>query len=72
MKRLNKQIAAYTQQLRLGEIQMAYKGILAFIGKLRAAFIKKYPPLRCQQHLSGIFGYIESISCLLQEVQKQS
>ncbi len=43
MKTLNKQIAAYTQQLRLGEIQMAYKGILGFIGKLRAAFIKRYP-----------------------------
>ena len=56
MKRLNKQIAAYTQQLRLGEIQMAYKGILAFIGKLRAAFIKKYP----HYDVSNIYqGYLD-------------
>lgn len=55
MKRLNKQIAAYTQQLRLGEIQMAYKGILAFIGKLRAAFIKKYPHYDVSNIYQGIW-----------------
>jgi ABC-type transport system substrate-binding protein len=56
MKTLNKQIAAYTQQLQQGEIQIAYKGILEFIGKLRAAFIKKYP----HYDVSSIYqGYLD-------------
>ncbi len=56
MKTLNKQIAVYTQQLQQGEIQIAYKGILAFIGKLRAAFIKKYP----HYDVSSIYqGYLD-------------
>lgn len=56
MKMLNKQIAAYTQQLQQGEIQIAYKGILAFMGKLRAAFIKKYP----HYDVSNIYqGYLD-------------
>ncbi len=56
MKTLNKQIAVYTQQLQQGEIQIAYKGILPFIGKLRAAFIKKYP----YYDVSSIYqGYLD-------------
>ncbi|MDD3307835.1 MAG: hypothetical protein PHO29_12170 [Acetobacterium sp.] len=56
MKTLNERIAAYTQQLRLGEIQIAYKGILEFIGKLRAVFIKKYP----HYDVSSIYqGYLD-------------
>ncbi len=56
MKTLNKRIAAYTQQLRLGEIQIAYKGILKFMGKLRADFIKKYP----HYDVSNIYqGYLD-------------
>ncbi len=56
MKTLNKRIAAYTQQLRLGEIQIAYKGILEFMGKLRANFIKKYP----HYDVSNIYqGYLD-------------
>ena len=56
MKTINEQIAAYTQQLQQGEIQIAYKGILAFIGKLRAAFIKKYP----HYDVSNIYqGYLD-------------
>lgn len=43
MKTLNQLIEEYTCHLRLGEIQAAYKGILAFMGKLRADIIKKYP-----------------------------
>ncbi|HSI66108.1 MAG TPA: hypothetical protein VK947_01755 [Planococcus sp. (in: firmicutes)] len=43
MKTLNQLIREYTSQLQHGEIQVAYKGILEFMGKLRAAFIKKYP-----------------------------
>ncbi|AFA50118.1 DUF7000 family protein [Acetobacterium woodii] len=56
MKTLNEQIESYTQQLRRGEIQIAYKGILAFMGKLRAAFIKKYP----HYDVSNIYpGYLD-------------
>lgn len=56
MKTLNQQIAAYTQQLQLGEIQIAYREILAFIGKLRADFIKKYP----YNDVSNIYqGYLD-------------
>ncbi len=43
MKNLNQLIDEYTYQLQQGEIQTAYKGILDFIGKLRADFIKKHP-----------------------------
>ncbi|MBT2582840.1 hypothetical protein [Planococcus sp. ISL-109] len=43
MKTLNQLIHDYTGYLRQGEIQAAYKGILEFIGKLRADFIGKYP-----------------------------
>lgn len=56
MKTLNKLIEEYTQQLRLGEIQIAYKGLLEFMGKLRAAFIKKYP----YYDVSNIYqGYLD-------------
>ena len=56
MKTLNKLIEEYTQQLRLGEIQIAYRGILEFIGKLRADFIKKYP----HYDVSNIYqGYLD-------------
>ncbi len=43
MKTLNQLISDYTCHLQQGEIQLAYKGILEFIGKLRVDFIKKYP-----------------------------
>ncbi|SHE78532.1 DUF7000 family protein [Alkalibacter saccharofermentans] len=43
MKTLNQLISDYTCNLQQGEMQVAYKGILEFIGKLRADFIKKYP-----------------------------
>lgn len=58
MKTLNKLIEEYTNQLRLGEIQIAYKGILEFMGKLRAAFYQKIPTLRCKKHIPRISGYI--------------
>jgi hypothetical protein len=42
--------------LQQGEIQLAYKGILEFIGKLRADFIKKYP----HYDISSIYqGYMD-------------
>ncbi len=43
MKTLNELIEAYTHHLHQGEIQVAYKGIMDFFGKLRAELIKKYP-----------------------------
>lgn len=43
MKTLNQLINDYTCHLQQGEVQIAYKGILEFIGKLRADFAKKYP-----------------------------
>lgn len=56
MKTLNRLISEYTCHLRQGEIQIAYKGILEFIGKLRAALIKKYP----HYDISGIYqGYMD-------------
>lgn len=56
MKTLNKRIEAYTHQLQLGEIQIAYKEILAFMGKLKVAFVKKYP----HYDVSNIYqGYLD-------------
>ena len=43
MKALNQLISEYTCHVQRGEIKAAYKGILEFIGKLRADFIKRYP-----------------------------
>jgi hypothetical protein len=43
MKTLNDFIQNYTDHLRQGEIQVAYKGIFEFLGRLRSDCIKKYP-----------------------------
>ncbi len=56
MKTLNQLIDNYTCHLQQGEIQFAYKGILEFIGKLRADFIRKYP----HYDISSIYqGYLD-------------
>ena len=56
MKTLNELIEEYTHHLQQGEIQIAYKGILEFLGKLRAEFIKKYP----HYDVSSIYqGYMD-------------
>ena len=56
MNNLNQLIANYTQALNQGEIQIAYKGIMEFMGKLRAELIKKYP----EYQVSGIYqGYMD-------------
>lgn len=56
MKTLNHLISDYTTLLQQGELQLAYKGILEFMGKLRADFIKKYP----QYEISSIYqGYMD-------------
>jgi hypothetical protein len=43
MKTLNQLICEYNSHLQQGEIQTAYKGIMEFIGKLRADVTKKFP-----------------------------
>lgn len=43
MKTMNQLIGEYTNQLKQGEMQIAYKGILDFVGKLRGDFTKQYP-----------------------------
>ena len=56
MKSLNELIEEYTHHLQQGEIQIAYKGIIDFLGKLRAEFIKKYP----HYDVSSIYqGYMD-------------
>ena len=56
MKTLNDLIESYTHHLQQGEIQVAYKGIIEFLGKLRSEFIKKYP----HYDVSSIYqGYMD-------------
>ena len=56
MKTLNELIEGYTLQLQQGEIQIAYRGILEFIGRLRADYIRKHP----HYDVSGIYqGYMD-------------
>lgn len=56
MKTLNELIKGYTHHLKQGEIQMAYKGILEFLGRLRAEFIKNNP----HYDVSSIYqGYLD-------------
>ena len=43
MKTLNQLINDYSRHLQEDNIQIAYKGILDFIGSLRSDFINKYP-----------------------------
>ncbi len=43
MKTLNQVIKEYTRLVQSGEIQTAYREIQAFMRKLRADFINKYP-----------------------------
>ena len=43
MKTLNQLINDYTCLLKQGEVQAAYRGILEFVGKLRADYTKNYP-----------------------------
>ena len=43
MKTLNQLINDYTCLLKQGEVQAAYRGIIEFVGKLRADYTKNYP-----------------------------
>jgi hypothetical protein len=56
MKTLNELINEYTEHLQQGEIQVAYKGIMDFLGVLRAEFINKYS----HYDVGGIYqGYMD-------------
>ena len=56
MKTLNEQIKEYTHYLQQSKMQIAYKGILEFLGKSRAEFIKNYP----HYDVSSIYqGYMD-------------
>ena len=56
MKTLNQFISDYKRQLQQGELQIAYKGILELMGKLRAEFVRKYP----HYDVSSIYqGYMD-------------
>ncbi|MBG0787905.1 MAG: hypothetical protein H0S79_22685, partial [Anaerolineaceae bacterium] len=39
MKSLNQRIDAYTDLVRQGEVQAAYRGVMDFMGQLRTAFM---------------------------------
>jgi len=43
MKNLNQLISQYTQLLRQHELPLAYRGLMEYLGALRAAFLKRYP-----------------------------
>ena len=43
MKPMNQLVEEYTRLLSTQEIQTAYRGILEFMGKLRADWIRRYP-----------------------------
>lgn len=56
MKTLNQLIEQYTRELQRGELQTAYRGIAAFLGKLRGLFIKNHPEL----DVSSVYqGYMD-------------
>lgn len=57
MKTLNQLVTDYTNQLRQGELRIAYKGILDYLGKLRSEFAEKHP---CYETGSNIYqGYMD-------------
>lgn len=56
MKTLNELIEEYMHVLQQGEMQVAHKGILEFLGKLRAEFVRKHP----HYDVSSIYqGYMD-------------
>ena len=67
MKTLNQLINDYSRHLQEDNIQIAYKGILDFIGSLRSDFINKYP----DDGIGNIYqGYMDM--ALQQQVQRRN
>ena len=56
MASLNTSIAEYTRQLRNGDIQKAYKGIMAFMSALKSDMENKYPGYAAG---AFYFGYMD-------------
>ena len=56
MRSLNQLICQYTHLVRQHELQLAYRGILEYLGKLRATFLKNCP----QFDVSNLYqGYMD-------------
>ena len=56
MRKLNRLIHNYTCLLQEGELQIAYKGILEFLGQLRADIVKRHP----DYDISSVYqGYMD-------------
>ena len=56
MRSLNQLISQYTHLVRQHELQLAYRGILEYLGKLRATFLKNCP----QFDVSNLYqGYMD-------------
>lgn len=56
MNTLNDSIKEYTLQLKKGEIQKAYKGILSFVSTLKSYMTSKYPNYKSS---TIYFGYMD-------------
>ncbi len=57
MASLQESVQEYKKQLRKGVIQQAYRGLMEFMGSLRARFAKKYPDYSVSGSL--YFGYMD-------------
>ena len=56
MESINEYIKEYATQLRKGQIQKAYKGILTFMSELRSYLESRYPDYTAG---SLYFGYMD-------------
>ncbi|MFC2145624.1 DUF7000 family protein [Actinomycetota bacterium] len=57
MESLNKNIAEYRKQLKKGEIQKAYKGLMKYMMDLRSHFKNKYPDYSVSGSI--YYGYMD-------------
>ena len=57
MKTLNQIIVDYTAHLQQGQLQIAYKGILDYLGSLNSDFPSKYPDYEIGSHIYQ--GYMD-------------
>lgn len=70
MKTLNELIDNYTYQVKQGDIQVAYKGILDYMGKLQRSFANNYEEYEVSSNLYE--GYMDmSFVSLSTEILKE-
>lgn len=70
MKTLNELIDNYTYQVKQGDIQVAYKGILDYMGKLQRSFANNYEEYEVSSNLYQ--GYMDmSFISLSTEILKE-